>query len=91
MLPSLANSNLFPLLACFAIIKLGGEVVRDELDVLTETCSFLCDVGLVPALVHGGGPQMNSELLKRGVEPKYIRGNRVTDEKTLEVGVLFLF
>lgn len=30
---------------------------------------------------------MNKELAKRGVQPQYIRGNRVTDEKTLEVAV----
>ncbi|KAH9258047.1 N-acetyl-gamma-glutamyl-phosphate reductase [Batrachochytrium salamandrivorans] len=63
---------------CFAILKLGGEVVQDELEILTETCAFL---------TQEVGPQMNKELAKRGVQPQYIRGNRVTDEKTLEVAV----
>lgn len=41
---------------CFAILKLGGEVVQDELEILTETCAFLTqEVGLIPAIVHGGG------------------------------------
>jgi len=72
---------------CFALLKIGGEVVEDELDTLAQTCAFLNDVGLLPAIVHGGGPQMNKELAKRGVKPSYVRGNRVTDEETLKVAV----
>ena len=72
---------------CFALLKIGGEVVEDELDTLAQTCAFLNDVGLLPAIVHGGGPQMNKELAKRGVKPSYVKGNRVTDEATLKVAV----
>jgi N-acetyl-gamma-glutamyl-phosphate reductase/acetylglutamate kinase len=72
---------------CFALLKIGGEVVEDELDTLAQTCAFLTDVGLLPAIVHGGGPQMNRELSKRGIKPQYVRGNRVTDMETLNVAV----
>ncbi|TDH65169.1 hypothetical protein CCR75_009585 [Bremia lactucae] len=43
------------------------------------------DTGLFPILVHGAGPQMNAELSKQGVEPQYVGGNRVTDQKTLTI------
>jgi acetylglutamate kinase len=50
---------------CFALLKVGGEVVDDELDALSQTCAFLSLAGLNTAVVHGGGPQMNKELAKR--------------------------
>ena len=36
-------------------------------------------------VVHGGGPQLNDELAKAGVEPQYIGGHRVTDAPTMSV------
>lgn len=71
--------------AAFAVIKVGGEVVRDELDLLATSCSLLHRLGLKPIVIHGGGPQLNAELASDGVEPKYVRGNRVTDAATLRV------
>jgi N-acetyl-gamma-glutamyl-phosphate reductase / acetylglutamate kinase len=38
-------------------------------------------------VVHGGGPQLNDELAKAGVEPQYIGGHRVTDPETLKIAV----
>ena len=69
----------------FAIIKVGGEVVEDELDVLCASCSLLANLGLMPIIIHGGGPQMNRELARRNVEPNYVGGHRVTDKATLEI------
>mmetsp|Transcript_17435 Transcript_17435/g.34251 ORF Transcript_17435/g.34251 Transcript_17435/m.34251 type:complete len:860 (-) Transcript_17435:265-2844(-) len=71
--------------SAFAVIKVGGDVVEYELDDLVQTCSILHKAGLKPVVIHGGGPQMNDELARKGVEPQYINGSRVTDEATLEV------
>ncbi|GBG32306.1 Protein ARG5,6, mitochondrial [Hondaea fermentalgiana] len=71
--------------SAFAVIKVGGDVVEYELDTLVQTCSILYKAGLKPVVIHGGGPQMNDELARKGVEPQYINGSRVTDEATLEV------
>jgi N-acetyl-gamma-glutamyl-phosphate reductase / acetylglutamate kinase len=68
-----------------AVIKVGGEVIEDELDVFSSSISFLHRVGLFPIVVHGAGPQMNRELEARGVEPQYVGGMRVTDEATLAI------
>ncbi|KAG6610255.1 N-acetyl-gamma-glutamyl-phosphate reductase [Phytophthora cinnamomi] len=67
------------------VIKIGGEVIINELETLIESLRFMRDTGLFPILVHGAGPQMNAELDKQGVEPQYVGGNRVTDQKTLDV------
>merc|ERR1719203_1395394 len=42
-------------------------------------------LGLKPVLVHGGGPEINSWLKKVNIEPKFVRGLRVTDAATMEV------
>ncbi|KAJ3291043.1 hypothetical protein HK104_006362 [Borealophlyctis nickersoniae] len=69
----------------FAVIKVGGAVLTDDLDTLASSLTFLNRVGLYPIVVHGAGPQLNDLLEKAGVEPDYIDGIRITDSKTLEV------
>ncbi|CAI2163234.1 10070_t:CDS:2 [Funneliformis geosporum] len=69
----------------FAVIKVGGAVLSDELDTLASSITFLNRVGLYPIVLHGAGPQMNKLLEEAGVEPNYIDGIRVTDAKTLEI------
>ncbi|CAG8477616.1 6555_t:CDS:2 [Scutellospora calospora] len=69
----------------FAVIKVGGAVISDELDSLASSLSFLNRVGLYPIVLHGGGPQLNIELEKAAIKPNYVNGIRVTDAKTLEV------
>lgn len=67
------------------VIKIGGEVIENELETLVDSLIFLRDAGLFPIVVHGAGPQMNAELEKAGVEPQYVKGNRVTDKETLAI------
>ncbi len=42
-------------------------------------------VGIMPILVHGGGPHITQEMTKRGLSPKFIEGHRITDRETLEI------
>ncbi|RKP01825.1 hypothetical protein CXG81DRAFT_11513, partial [Caulochytrium protostelioides] len=69
----------------FAVIKVGGAVISDDLETLASSLAFLNRVGLYPIVVHGAGPQLNGLLEKAGVEPEYHDGIRVTDAKTLEI------
>ncbi|CAG8513537.1 4964_t:CDS:10 [Ambispora gerdemannii] len=69
----------------FAVIKVGGAVLSDELETLTSSLTFLNRVGLYPIVLHGAGPQLNKELEEAGVVPEYKEGIRVTDPKTLEI------
>ena len=68
------------------VIKLGGSVLEDEealrhilLDVI-----FMETVGMRPVVVHGGGKAINRALAESGIEPNFVRGRRVTDEKSLQ-------
>jgi acetylglutamate kinase len=36
-------------------------------------------------VVHGGGPQIDEQLARLGIEPKRVEGLRVTDDATMEV------
>ncbi|KAL2314778.1 Protein arg11, mitochondrial [Schizosaccharomyces pombe] len=69
----------------FAIIKVGGAIITDELDTLAQSLAFLNHVGLYPIVVHGAGPQLNKILASRNVEPEYSDGIRITDAETLSV------
>lgn len=79
--------NLFSSVSApqFAVIKVGGAIITQELETLASALSFLRSVGLFPVVVHGAGPQLNKILGQRGVEPQYIDGIRITDKETLEV------
>ncbi|KAM0351551.1 hypothetical protein ACHAPU_002558 [Fusarium lateritium] len=69
----------------FAVIKVGGAILREHLDELCGSILLLSELGLYPIIVHGGGPQLNSQLEAAGVEPQFQEGIRVTDAKTLAV------
>ena len=65
------------------VVKAGGEVIRDELDVFVKGLQAMKAVGLFPIVVHGGGPQMNQIMEEQGIEPQYAAGLRVTDMHVL--------
>lgn len=69
----------------FAVIKVGGAVLTDELETLASALTFLNRVGLYPIVLHGGGPQLNRLLEDAGVEPQYEEGIRITDATTMEI------
>lgn len=69
----------------FAVIKVGGAIISDNLPELASCLAFLYHVGLYPIVLHGTGPQVNGRLEAQGVEPNYIDGIRITDEKTMAV------
>ena len=68
-----------------AVIKVGGEVIRDDLDTFAIALSTLYQIGLFPIVVHGAGPQMNTIMDEQKIEPQYVRGMRVTDGHVLSV------
>ncbi|KAK9480802.1 Aspartate/glutamate/uridylate kinase [Lipomyces japonicus] len=69
----------------FAVIKVGGAIITQNLDDLANSLAFLNHVGLFPIVLHGTGPQINEILEAEGVEPDYIDGIRITDPKTMSV------
>jgi len=71
--------------ARFAVVKVGGAVLRDDLDALTSSLAFLQDVGLTPIVIHGAGPQLDAELTAAGIEKKTVDGLRVTSPEALAI------
>jgi acetylglutamate kinase len=69
----------------FAVVKVGGAVLRDELDPLVSSLAFLQQVGLTPIVVHGAGPQLDQEMEASGVEPRVVDGLRYTSSEGLAV------
>src|SRR3954453_20008815 len=58
----------------FAVVKVGGAVLRDDLEALTSSLSFLQQVGLTPIVIHGAGPQLDQELAAAGIAKQTIDG-----------------
>ncbi len=69
----------------FAVVKVGGAVLRDDLDALTSSLSFLQEVGLTPIVLHGAGPQLDAELSAAGIEKQTVNGLRVTSPEALAI------
>jgi len=69
----------------FAVIKIGGAVIRDDLEGLAAALAFLQTVGLSPVVVHGGGPQLDDALEEAGIETKRVKGLRVTTDAAIPV------
>ncbi|MBU2360603.1 MAG: acetylglutamate kinase [Alphaproteobacteria bacterium] len=69
------------------VVKFGGNAMGDA-DAMAEFARdivLMKQVGMNPVVVHGGGPMINEMLTKLGIESKFIRGKRVTDQATVEV------
>ena len=69
----------------FAVIKIGGAILGDQLEETASALAFLHTVGLTPIVLHGGGPQLDLALKERGVVSQKVDGLRVTDAATLDV------
>ena len=71
--------------ARFAVVKVGGAILQDDLENLASSLAFLQQVGLTPIVIHGAGPQLNAELAKAGIETPIIDGLRVTSPEALKI------
>ncbi|GAB4520089.1 MAG: acetylglutamate kinase [Amphiplicatus sp.] len=69
----------------FAVIKIGGAILQDEIEETASALAFLHTVGLTPIVLHGAGPQLDSALQARGVDTPKIDGLRVTSAEALDV------
>ncbi|MGB9791039.1 MAG: acetylglutamate kinase [Thermacetogeniaceae bacterium] len=69
------------------VIKYGGRaMVSQELkEAVITDCILLKAVGIHPVLVHGGGTEIDTMLQRLGIEWRFVRGQRVTDEETMAI------
>jgi acetylglutamate kinase len=69
------------------VIKYGGHAMADEAlrPAFAQDVAFLRYAGLRPVIVHGGGPQINAQLDRLGIESSFKAGLRVTTPETMDV------
>ncbi|OUP51323.1 acetylglutamate kinase [Lachnoclostridium sp. An181] len=74
------------------VVKYGGSAMIDETlkRRVIQDVTLLKLVGFKPIIVHGGGKEISRWVGKIGMEPKFIKGLRVTDEETMEVAEMVL-
>jgi len=66
------------------VLKYGGHALRSGPDPVLDECAERWNAGDRIVLVHGGGPQIDAELARRGIPEQRVAGLRVTDAGTLE-------
>ncbi len=71
--------------ARFAVVKVGGGVLADNLDNLVAALAFLHRLGLYPIVLHGAGPQLDQALAEAGIETLKRDGLRVTSEEVMAI------
>lgn len=71
--------------ARFAVVKVGGAILRDDLDALVSSLAFLQQVGLTPVVIHGAGPQLDIDMAKAGITKETLDGLRVTTPEGLSI------
>jgi len=69
----------------FAVIKIGGAILAERLEETAASLAFLHTVGLTPIVLHGGGPQLDDDLVEAGIETEKVDGLRVTTSEVLDV------
>jgi acetylglutamate kinase len=74
------------------VIKAGGSIFGDAAGTrsLIEQIAILHHLGIRVVLVHGGGPQLDEMQRSLGIEPRLVRGRRVTDGRTIEATTMVL-
>jgi len=71
----------------FIVIKCGGSVLIDPelFNIFIQDIVVLKKLGLSPVIVHGGGKRINNKLNELNIKSNFIKGLRVTDNKTINI------
>ena len=74
------------------VVKAGGAVFADGAGtrMLIEQIAILHHLGIRVVLVHGGGPQLDELQRSLGIEPRMVKGRRVTDARSIDVTTMVL-
>jgi acetylglutamate kinase len=69
------------------VLKYGGNAMTDDnlRRSFAQDVVFLRYAGLRPVVVHGGGPQINAQLNRLGMQSEFRAGLRVTTPETMDV------
>jgi acetylglutamate kinase len=69
------------------VLKYGGNAMTDDAlrSAFAQDVVFLRYAGLRPVVVHGGGPQINAQLERLGMQSTFRAGLRITTKETMDV------
>jgi len=67
------------------VIKFGGHAMSDEHGAFAVAIAEAIATGVMPVIVHGGGPQIGKALTSAGIESTFVGGFRVTTPEIFEV------
>ena len=71
------------------VVKIGGSTLGEH-DTALDDVVDLQRQGVQTVVVHGGGKVISEWMEKQGVRPRFVRGLRVTDARSLEIVVAVL-
>lgn len=69
------------------VVKYGGNAMIDS-DIqrsVAKDLAFMHIAGMLPIIIHGGGPAISEHMERVGLKPQFIQGQRKTDGETLEI------
>jgi len=75
------------------VAKYGGSAIDEETESrkrFAEDIVLLRTIGMLPVVVHGGGPQIGALMARLGKVPEFRDGLRVTDADTLDIARMVL-
>ena len=69
------------------VVKFGGNAMgkKEYVNSFAKDIVLLQQVGMLPVVVHGGGPQIGEMLSKLQIKTEFINGLRITDAATIDV------
>lgn len=69
------------------VVKYGGKAMLDEnlKRKIAEDIVLMKYVGIKPVVIHGGGKAITVMMKKLNKKPEFIKGNRVTDNETMDI------
>lgn len=80
-----------PFIRAFAgktvVVKYGGNAMVDPAltTAVMQDLILMRLVGMLPVVVHGGGPQIDQAMKASGLQPTFVKGLRVTDAETMRI------
>ena len=74
------------------VVKYGGAAMEQAPLAVSfaQDVALLQSAGIMPVVVHGGGPQLTKLSARLGIETIFVDGVRVTDAETLDVATMVL-
>jgi acetylglutamate kinase len=72
------------------VVKYGGNAMGPDLAGFAGDIALMRAVGMLPVVIHGGGPQIGDMMTRLGKVTEFRDGLRVTDAETLDIARMVL-